>query len=45
MRKSNILSDGPLFVGILLIPAFSQEDMEVVDNGVCKKQRPPLFST
>jgi hypothetical protein len=28
--------------GILLIPAFSQEDMEVVDNeGFSKKQRPP----
>ena len=28
--------------GILLIPAFSQEDMEVVDNeGFTKKQRPP----
>ena len=28
--------------GILLIPAFSQEDMEVVDNeGCAKKQRPP----
>jgi hypothetical protein len=28
--------------GILLVPAFSQEDMEVIDNdGFNKKQRPP----
>ena len=30
------------FIGVLLMPAFSQEDMEVVgDVGVSKKQRPP----
>ena len=31
-----------LLTGILLIPAFSQEDMEVVDDwGFAKKRRPP----
>ena len=30
------------FIGVLLMPAFSQEDMEVVgDVGFSKKQRPP----
>lgn len=30
------------FIGILLIPAFSQEDMEVVDDvGFSTRQRPP----
>ena len=33
----------PVLVGILLLPAFSQEDMEVVDNeGFLKKQRPTV---
>jgi hypothetical protein len=42
MKKRILLLMAPLFVGILLIPAFSQEDMEVVDNeGFSKKQRPP----
>ena len=34
----------PVLVGMLMIPAFSQEDMEVVDNeGFSKKQRPPAI--
>ena len=34
----------PVLVGMLMIPAFSQEDMEVVDNeGFSKKQRPPVI--
>ena len=42
MKKGIFLLIAPLLVGILLIPAFSQEDMEVVDNdGFSKKQRPP----
>ena len=42
MKKVIFLLMAPLFVGILLIPAFSQEDMEVIDNeGFTKKQRPP----
>jgi hypothetical protein len=33
----------PALVGISLLPAFSQEDMEVVDCGsFSKKQRPPV---
>ena len=43
MKKGIFLLIAPLLVGILLIPAFSQEDMEVVDNeGFSKKQRPPV---
>jgi hypothetical protein len=43
MKKGIFLLIAPLLVGILLIPAFSQEDMEVVDNGsFLKKQRPPV---
>ena len=42
MKKEIFLLMAPILVGILLIPAFSQEDMEVVDNeGFSKKQRPP----
>ena len=42
MKKVIFFLMAPLFVGILLIPAFSQEDMEVIDNeGFTKKQRPP----
>jgi hypothetical protein len=42
MKKGILLLIAPLLVGVLLIPAFSQEDMEVVDNeGFTKKQRPP----
>ena len=42
MKKGIFLLIAPLLVGVLLIPAFSQEDMEVVDNeGFTKKQRPP----
>ena len=34
----------PVLVGMMMIPAFSQEDMEVVDNeGFSKKQRPPAI--
>ena len=43
MKKEICLLMVLLLVGILLIPAFSQEDMEVVDNeGFSKKQRPPV---
>ena len=43
MKKEIFLLMVLLLVGILLIPAFSQEDMEVVDNeGFSKKQRPPV---
>jgi predicted CXXCH cytochrome family protein len=42
MKKVIFLVIVPLLIGILLIPAFSQEDMEVVDDwGFTKKQRPP----
>ena len=42
MKKGIFLLIAPLLVGVLLIPAFSQEDMEVVDDeGFSKKQRPP----
>ena len=42
MKKGILLLIVPLLVGVLLIPAFSQEDMEVVDNeGFTQKQRPP----
>ncbi len=41
MKKKIFLLIAPLLVGILLLPAFSQEDMEVVDNdGFAKKRRP-----
>ena len=43
MKKGIFLLITPLLVAVLLIPAFSQEDMEVVDNeGFNKKQRPPV---
>jgi hypothetical protein len=43
MRQLKLFLMTPALVGILLIPAFSQEDMEVVDNGsFTKKQRPPV---
>ena len=42
MKKAIFFLMAPLLVCILLIPAFSQEDMEVIDNdGFNKKQRPP----
>jgi hypothetical protein len=42
MEKGILLLIVPLFVGILLIPASAQEDMEVVDSwGFSKNQRPP----
>ncbi len=42
MKKVIFLVIVPLLIGILLIPAFSQEDMEVVDDlGFAKKKRPP----
>ncbi len=41
MRQLKLFLMTPALVGILLIPAFSQEEMEVVDNeGFSKKQRP-----
>ena len=41
MKKGIFLLIAPLLLGVLLIPAFSQEDMVVVDNeGFNKKQRP-----
>ena len=43
MKKGILFLIAPLLVGILMIPAFSQEDMEVVDNeGFAKKKRPPV---
>ena len=42
MRKGLFLILALLFGGAFLMPAFSQEDMEVVDDaGFSKKQRPP----
>ena len=42
MKKLLFLVIVPLLIGILLIPAFSQEDMQVVDDwGFAKKRRPP----
>ena len=42
MKKVIFLLMAPILVGILMMPGFSQEDMEVVDNeGFTKKQRPP----
>lgn len=42
MGKWTLLLIAPLLVGILVIPAFAQEDMEVVDDsGFLKRQRPP----
>ena len=44
MKKGTFVLVAFLLLGILLIPAFSQEDMEVVDNeGFSKKQRPPVI--
>jgi len=43
MRQLKLILVVPALVGILLLPAFSQEDMEVVDCGsFSKKQRPPV---
>ena len=43
MKKGIFLLIVPLLVCILMLPAFSQEDMEVVDNdGFSKKERPPV---
>jgi len=45
MKKVIFLVIVPLLIGILLIPAFSQEDMEVVDDlGFAKKKRPPAHN-
>lgn len=42
MKKGIWLLIALLLIGVWLIPAFSQEDMEVVDDaGFAKKQRPP----
>ena len=42
MKKGVLLVMALLFVGVFLMPAFSQEDMEVVeDEGFSKRQRPP----
>ena len=42
MKKGIVLLLAPLLIGVFLIPAFSQEDMVVVDSdGFNKKQRPP----
>ena len=42
MKKGIFLLIALLLLAVLLIPAFSQEDMEVVDSeGFDKKQRPP----
>ena len=42
MRQLKLILMIPALVGILPVPAFSQEDMQVVDNeGFSKKQRPP----
>jgi hypothetical protein len=43
MKKGIFFLISLLLVGILLVPVFAQEDMEVVDNeGFSKKQRPPV---
>jgi hypothetical protein len=43
MKKGKFLFLSPILVGILLIPAYSQEDMEVVKNdGFAIRQRPPV---
>jgi len=42
MKKGMFLMIAPLLIGVLLTPAFSQEDMEVVDSwGFAKNRRPP----
>lgn len=42
MKKGILLLMAPLILGVLLIPAFSQEDMEELDGeGFSKTQRPP----
>ena len=44
MKKGTFVLVAFLLLGILMIPAFSQEDMEVVDNeGFSKKQRPAVI--
>ncbi|MGD2097691.1 MAG: cytochrome c3 family protein [Desulfobacterales bacterium] len=41
MKKGVFLPLALLLVGVILVPAFSQEDMEVIDDaGFSKKQRP-----
>jgi len=43
MKWLKLILIAPALIGMLLLPAFSQEDMEVVDNeGFTKKQRPPV---
>ena len=41
MKKGIFLLIAPLLVGILLIPAFSQEDMEIIDDGGFTEKRRP----
>jgi hypothetical protein len=42
MKKTMRLVIAPLIIGVWLLPAFAQEDMEVVDDaGFFKRQRPP----
>ena len=42
IKKVIFILMAPILLGILMMPGFSQEDMEVVDNeGFTKKQRPP----
>jgi Class III cytochrome C family len=42
MKKAIFLAIVSLFIGIFIIPASAQEDMEVVDDiGFFKRQRPP----
>ncbi len=44
MKWLKLILIAPALVGIILLPAFSQEDMEVVDDGgFSKKQRPPAI--
>ena len=43
MKWLKLILIAPALIGMILLPAFSQEDMEVVDNeGFTKKQRPPV---
>jgi hypothetical protein len=44
MKKAMLLAIVPLIIGAWLMPAFAQEDMEVVDDsGFVKRQRPPAI--
>ena len=44
MKKAMLLVIAHLIIGVWLLPAFAQEDMEVVDDiGFFKKQRPPAI--